>query len=735
MADMLKFRKGLFKNLPEVSANTVGTIYVTTDEQAMYVDVAADKRIRISDFIRVSSVKDITPPYSTSSLYYVEADNALLKYVETTVDGTTTGTWKQVNGTDDLRTSLTAVTNRVSSTESKITALETAVGKAAEGENAATGLHANIKALETAVGTAKTENDAATGLHADIEALKAAVGMNEEGEVEGLAGSVADIRKDLTTAQGDIDSLEGTVAGHTTKISALETASAKHALKTDLDAYAKSADVYTKTQVYTKDEVDAAIDADVLVETNRAKAAELALENAAKAAQQTANAAVTKESFAEFQESNTEAIAAAAESATTAANGYTDGKITAEVTRADGAYAPKSLVQTVNGHASKIDILNGSGDGSVAQAKARADEAYALADAAVTTSELSDAIANFATKTEVANAKTAVLGEANYGGTVKGAYEAAAAAKKAADDANELASEKTTAAEVKTQIEAYGYATVTKATELATAAKNEAINDAKKYALQTSLDATNGIVGGHTTKLDTLTGSGAGSVAEAKKAGDDAAAALTEYKNAHKDDYTNAQIDTAVADAKKAGTDAQTTANTANNQANANKAAIEKLNGSATTEGSVAKAIADAEGRLDTKITNKINAANAMDYKGGVASEDALFQKTSVKVGDTYVATKDFTFTDGRAVYPGDLLIASGDEVNGVIAVPTWEIVHTGYDATLEQKIKTIEGKVVLLSAVGANNGEIAFVADENSAAKVTVANDTVTIGMEWDNF
>ena len=105
------------------------------------------------------------------------------------------------------------------------------------------------------------------------------------------------------------------------------------------------------------------------------------------------------------------------------------------------------------------------------------------------------------------------------------------------------------------------------------------------------------------------------------------------------------------------------------------------MNGDENTEGSVKKAIADAEGRLNTEIANKINAANAMDYKGGVGAESELLAKTDVKVGDTYVATQKFTL-DGATVYPGDLVIAQGTEANGVVTDPTWDVVHTGYDAS-----------------------------------------------------
>ena len=96
-------------------------------------------------------------------------------------------------------------------------------------------------------------------------------------------------------------------------------------------------------------------------------------------------------------------------------------------------------------------------------------------------------------------AKTAILGEADYAGTVKGAYDAASSASSAAstaqgraDDAYELAGSKTTTAEVKAQIEAYGYATTTVAQEKADAA----LVSAKSY--------TDGKIGDVNTTIDTL---------------------------------------------------------------------------------------------------------------------------------------------------------------------------------------------------------------------------------------
>ena len=632
---MLKFKRGLYSQINEAALSN-GTVYIATDEKAMYVDTATE-RIRIGDFIRVDTVKDITPPFSTSSLYYVESDNALLKY-----DGSA---WKLVNGTDDLKASITSLQSDVSQVKSDITTLQS-----------------DVSGLKTTTGTHST----------DIEALKAAVGMNEEGEVEGLAGTVAQLRTDLTALDGEVDDLanrvaanEGSIAKHTNDIAANAKAISDHAVSAE-ETYAKKTDVYTKTETYTKEEVDAAIDADVLVETNRAKAAEKTLTDSLAEVKNTADNAVSNATFDQFKTDNTTAInnakSAAVTEAVEDANEYTDGKIAAEVTRANGAYAAKSVEDTVLGHTSTLNTLTGTGAGSVAEAKDRADAAYELADAAVTTDELTAATKDFATKTEAqgyADAKDE---------SIKAAADAAAEAKAAADAAQETA--------------------------------DKAVSDAS---------AANANAETRLLKSDFET-----------------------FKTSNTE---------AIANAEKAGTDAQDTANSALEKANANAAAITVLNGDASTDGSVAKAVADAKADLESTIAEEINAANAMNYVAGVQSAEDL--PVNVPAGTTYVAEKALGTINGKNVLPGDLLIATGeedttlDDGTKVIAVPTWTVVSTGYDASLEQSITTTsDGKIQLTSAVGAaNNGQIAFVAAEDSAATVAVADNTVTIGMEWEDF
>ena len=85
------FKKGELKNLP--STKSAGTIYVTTDERAMYVDVNDTTRIRLGDFREYATWAEIQAldktNLSTTALYYAAQENVLCKYTGTA--------WTQIN--------------------------------------------------------------------------------------------------------------------------------------------------------------------------------------------------------------------------------------------------------------------------------------------------------------------------------------------------------------------------------------------------------------------------------------------------------------------------------------------------------------------------------------------------------------------------------------------------------------------------------------------------------------
>lgn len=92
---LLNFKFGTYDGLKNV-APSEGTVYVTTDEKAMYVDLGGN-RIRLGQIIELTTQdwEQLTPPYSNEAYYYLTDSNALLKYVDSK--------WVQINSTADIK--------------------------------------------------------------------------------------------------------------------------------------------------------------------------------------------------------------------------------------------------------------------------------------------------------------------------------------------------------------------------------------------------------------------------------------------------------------------------------------------------------------------------------------------------------------------------------------------------------------------------------------------------------
>lgn len=111
------FKRGLKSGLATAPLND-GTIYVTTDERAMYMDVSDNhgsvSRIRLGDFREYANFDTISrlsaSQLDSTALYYASRENILCKW---------TGTdWIQINSqptldalVEDIYNSTTAVTN------------------------------------------------------------------------------------------------------------------------------------------------------------------------------------------------------------------------------------------------------------------------------------------------------------------------------------------------------------------------------------------------------------------------------------------------------------------------------------------------------------------------------------------------------------------------------------------------------------------------------------------------
>lgn len=110
MANLLNFKFGLQPSLASQELQA-GTVYVTTDEHALYLDLPKTpdstelQRIRIGDIIVVDSARVAKPPFAEGAFYYFVAENALLRW-----DGSA---WKQLNADTDLSGITTAVDNEI----------------------------------------------------------------------------------------------------------------------------------------------------------------------------------------------------------------------------------------------------------------------------------------------------------------------------------------------------------------------------------------------------------------------------------------------------------------------------------------------------------------------------------------------------------------------------------------------------------------------------------------------
>lgn len=146
----------------------------------------------------------------------------------------------------------------------------------------------------------------------------------------------------------------------------------------------------------------------------------------------------------------------------------------------------------------------------------------------------------------------------------------------------------------------------------------------------------------------------------------------------------------------------------ANGQVKTNTAAISKLNGDAKTDGSVAKAVADAQAGLETKIS-------AADAK-------AVAAQTAADTLKTYVGTipEGATSTD---------VVSYVNEKTAGIATDASLAALTGRVDTAEGKITTAEGNITTLqgSVSSVEDKVTTLIGDDAGKSARTIANEELT--------
>ena len=741
---MLNFKYGLYKkedgslNLPAYSE---GTIYVTTDEKAMYADVGGS-RIRLGQIITLSTYdwEHLQPPYSEEAFYYVADSNALLKY-----DGTS---WKQINSTKALTESLNNLTARVKTIEDKdydtqITAIN---GKITNLEAKDTTLTNNIQDLM----------NADTAIEARIDGIDKV--LNYKGVVEALP------------VGGNLDE----ICVYENKVYICTTAGSTNAVWTEWTDKNVIAAIETLKDKVSKMATDGTVTALGERITN--------LETTVNGPEGNAAAGLVKKTealeSAVFDTSGKDKVAANADAIDDINEKIGQAGDAAGTETVYGAIADAKKAGT--DAASALATYKTSNDQAVSTAQSTADEAKRIAEAAVTDDDLADAIKNFATKTDVANAKSEVLGtdnDAAGAATVAGANKAAANAQIKANANAELINS------IKDGKEIDSFADVE--------AKLAALQPSGDYATKTELntavsDAKTELIGDSNDTADDNTIYGAKkAAANAAQAAEEAAGAAQTAQNKANEAYNLANGKTTMGEVEAKGYATKTYVDTTvlgdaddtsadKTVYGAHKAAAEALtaaNGAkeyaqTTVLGDAADTAADktvygafaAIDALESDMLSKMQVADAMIYKGVVGSAAdirAAEAQADIAAGWTYKANAEIRLsdtdtdivikwadTDDKVVRIGDLLIADGTETNGILTTVEWEHVPSGYTADYnpELQVATPEGStnsanINLISGVETSLGSVTLSAAENSAVTVAASGTNIAIGMAWGTF
>lgn len=720
MADtqkFLKFKMGEYKNLA-AATKSAGTVYITTDERAMYVDVSDSERIRVQgSVLYFNNLKEFTdrvaPPYSTDIIYFIAESNALMRY-----NGSS---WVQLNATadsvtgaiNDLTAALGVVQKATEDNANAIAANGTAI---AGNATAIAGVKATADDAAARVVVLEGEMDAAEGrldsaeerlqaVENDAEAAQMTADANADaieaiqGAATALTDRVSTLETKMETAEGDITDLKSRATAVETKANNLETA-----IGSDSDADS------IKGRIKTLE--DGLGDAEEALEGYK---------------DTVAATYVTKEVY----------------NAKVGAIDTTIGSNEVKTSLMGRVYTLEDDVDKVEVRATGLENRMTAVEGV---ASANEDKISALETNVGKT---------YVTKTEFNNTKTALSGSIDTINTNIG---------------TDLVAGKTLSGRITTLESDVNTAKGNITTLQGDVSANEqaiSANEGKITGLTTRVNGIDEVVNGHTL---TLTGvnSTLGEHTQAIAGHTSSIATLTSDLNTANgkiDDNAEAieSIQSAIGTNGLAGrvTALETKANTEAGKVTTLQGDVSDLKDRMTTaEGKITAAegeintikgqISDAEDAIATKASKEelaqaktdltadinahIQAANAMRYMGSVNGKDKVLPSLGVKVGDTYAVSEAF-----GGYLPGDLLIAKGDETGvGEDAVITanlaWEHVSTGYDAKLENSLVAEGNTISLLNYADVALAGVAIVSDTMTVA-ANSTKDALEMNIVWGSF
>ena len=716
---LLKFLKGNYANLNNAAINE-GQILVCGDTGELFVDVAADKRVKIGDFITVANLTALealdATAVPTSRLYYVEDGNILArsdgqKWVQVNKQptiaelkvqlGLGTLAYKSEVAEGDLNADLAAKINAASGVQHShgnkdvidgITAEKVAAWDAAEGnakgyaDGLNTAMNTRVEALEAIDHEHANKDllDTYTQTEADLAdavAKKHAHTFNETELNKIVEGDVAKWNAAEKNAKDYADGIDGAM---NTRVEALETAVGENG----------SVATQIKTAIEALDFTDVAVDGEYVSAVNEVDG----------------KISVTRKALPDY--SNTYDAKGAADTAFENAKAYADGlaanydekgaaagvktELEAEIAKKVDKVDGKSLVSDteitklagVSEGANKVEASANNGSIKIDGV----DTVVYTHPASHTVSEISDfdekvKAYDYATKTEAQ-------------AMADGKDEAIASAKKAGDDAQDaidayIESNNTALAGVKATAEAAAVKTVVDAALAERYTKDEADG---KFAVkgEDSYDDT-ALVGRVTAAEGKITALETESAKHATKdelAGVDAKFAdYTKTADLPTDlgDFTNNAGYAKTADVNtelgKKADKTQVATDIAN--AIAPLATTEALNGvKATAE--AATTVEEVDAQIDAKIT-ALNLADTYEPKGAEKNaKDYVDQKFTDANLDQYTTEQEV-----KDIVDGVIAGAADSETyNSLTKLVDYIDTHGGEASEMAQAIETLEGKV-----------------------------------------
>lgn len=366
-----------------------GTIYVTTDEKAMYVDLngARHRLGQIIDFQTWDdfNAKTTTPPQSPDAYYYIIDQNALLRY------DSVNGKWNQINTTSEVEAdisslqgainTLTTTVNTNTSDISKLKSADETLQKNIDTEAAAraakdTELEEAIKAEQARAETAEAANASSisnlntkviniennyattTTLNSQVSNLQEQITSNDS-DISALQNAIDDestgLKKQIKDVKATADSNSSAIAGLTATVGAIPTTYVK---QTDYDVKMTSLDnsiADHEKRVTALEDADVTIKSDITELTNRVNDNETSISNL-----QTTTA-TQNQAISALQTADTEIKKSISDEITRAKTAEADNAtaITTEKTRATQAEAAlessiSGLKATTDSHATTL---------------------------------------------------------------------------------------------------------------------------------------------------------------------------------------------------------------------------------------------------------------------------------------------------------------------------------------------------------------------------------------------